>query len=171
LVILVRQLDARDAADYQGLRLRALRECPTAFSASHADEAQRSIDEIERRVTAAPNGSFCMFGACAGEALVGFVAFVRPQRDKLAHGAELAGMYVASEFRQRGIGRLLIDALIAHARSLNGVRQLKLAVTRSNVSARKLYESAGFVSFGTESEALYVDGTYHDEEHFMLRLV
>ncbi len=42
----IRTLNAGDAAAYQELRLRALRESPTAFSASWADEADRSIADV-----------------------------------------------------------------------------------------------------------------------------
>ncbi len=168
--LLVRSLTARDAAPYQALRLQALRDSPASFSASYDDEAGRSLAEIEARVTPAEDGSVCMFGAFADETLVGFVAFVRPQRAKLAHCAELAGMYVAEAFRRRGLGQRLIEALASHARAIGGVRQLKLGVARSNAAARRLYEAAGFAGFGVEPDALRVDGVFHDQEHFVLRL-
>src|SRR5689334_620478 len=98
----VRQLDAPDAAAYQRLRLRALAECPTAFSASYEDEAGRSVEEIAVRVSPAADGSIRTFGAFVDAELVGFVALVHPQRAKLRHCAELAGMYVWPEFRHRG---------------------------------------------------------------------
>jgi len=168
--LLVRSLTAIDAASYQSLRLQALRDSPASFSASHDDEAGRSLAEIEARVTPAADGSVCMFGAFADESLVGFVAFIRPQRTKLAHSAELAGMYVDEAFRRRGIGGRLVEALVAHARAIGGVRQLKLGVVRTNAAARSLYAAAGFKSFGVEPDALCVDGELLDEERFILRL-
>lgn len=167
--MLVRSLDTQDAAAYQALRLRALRTSPTAFSSSYADEAKRSIAEIVPRVRPAADGSRCLFGAFVEEELAGFVAFLRPERAKLSHCAEVAGMYVAEEFRQRGIGGALLQALVTHARAF-GVRQLKLGVNHSNLAARRLYDSAGFVCFGTEPDALCVDGIYYDEMHYGLRL-
>jgi len=50
----VRALDARDAGAYQRLRLQALQESPAAFSASHADEAGRSMDEVIARIFRPP---------------------------------------------------------------------------------------------------------------------
>jgi len=168
--VIIRQLDPHDAAAYQALRLRALQDSPTSFSSSYAQEANRSIAEIIPRVTPAADGSRCVFGAFDDGRLVGMLAFIRPTSAKLAHGAELAGMYVAPECRRRGFGRALLDALIAHARGLGGVRQLKLGVNAGNESARSVYRSAGFVRFGIEPEALQIDGIYYDQELHVLRL-
>jgi ribosomal protein S18 acetylase RimI-like enzyme len=166
----IRQLTAEDAAAYQALRLRALQESPTAFAASYADEVARSPPEIAARVTPAPDGSLCVFGAFVGDQLAGLVAFIRPRRAKLLHVAELAGMYVAPEFRRRGLGGALVDAALAHARSLPGVRQVKLAVNATNLAARSLYQSRGFTCYGVEPEALCVEGRYYDDELYVLRL-
>ena len=165
----IRKLDARDAAAYQRLRLRALEECPAAFSASHADESARTMDEVATRLVPSLDGAFCMFGAFDAAAVVGFVAFIRPLRPKLAHGAQVAGMYVAPECRRHGAGHLLMAALIAHARALD-LRNLKLSLNVGNVPARRLYESAGFTQFGVEPGALCIDGAYFDEAHMVLRL-
>lgn len=167
--MIVRQLNSQDAAAYQSLRLQALQESPTAFSSSLAREAGRDLSEIATRVTPAADGSLCVFGVFAGDQLAGILAFIRPRAEKLRHGAELAGLYVAPEFRRRGFGRALVDAAIAHARSVDGVRQLKLAVNATNTAARLLYQSVGFVRFGVEPDALYVDGSYYDEEYYVLR--
>lgn len=168
--MLVRKLSAQDAAAYQDLRLRALEECPTAFSSSYADELRRSPSEIATRVTPSPDGSFCVFGACLDGQLAGILAFIRAPREKLRHSAELAGMYVASEARRCGLGGALIDAAITHARSLDGIRQLRLTVNAANADARSLYQRKGFRCFGVEPDAICVDGRYYDEELYQLSL-
>ena len=129
----VTQLTSQDAAAYQSLRLGALRESPTAVSSSYEQEAARAPAEIATRVTLAADGSFCVFGVFAEEELGSFLAFVRPQRGKLRHCTELAGTYVAPKFRRRGFGGALVNAVVAHARSLDGVRQVKLGVNATNM--------------------------------------
>lgn len=166
----IRLLDTADAAAYQRLRLLALRESPAAFSASNEDEVGRSLDDVAARIAPAKDGSVCMLGVFAQDALVGFVAIVRPQRAKLHHGVELAGMYVAPAHRRRGLGRALLDAVIAHARSLDGVRPIKLGVNAANAAAMALCRSAGFEHYGSEPDALCVDGTFYAEAHYVLRL-
>lgn len=166
----IRLLDRHDAPAYQALRLQALRDSPHAFSASHDDEAGRDIDDVAARIVPAADGSVRMFGIFEDGELAGFVALVHPQRAKLRHGAELAGMYVAPSHRRRGLGGALLQAAIAHARSIDGLRQLGLGVNATNAAAKALYRSAGFVSWGVQPRALRIDGVFHDEEHMLLRL-
>ncbi len=165
----VRQLNVHDAAAYQSLRLRCLRENPVAFLSSESDEAGRSLEEVAQRVAPGIDGSSCVFGAFAEERLVGILALIRPPREKVRHCAELCGMYVALEFRRCGYGGALLDAALAHARSLSGMRQLKLTVAAVNLPARSLYQSRGFQRVGVEPDAVYVDGRYYDDELYVLR--
>jgi ribosomal-protein-alanine N-acetyltransferase len=60
---------------------------------------------------------------------------------------ELANLAVAPELRSRGIGRLLLDAILQNA-TTRGVRQLYLEVRESNVAARGLYLGRGFEQVG-----------------------
>jgi ribosomal protein S18 acetylase RimI-like enzyme len=165
------RLSQADAEDYQRLRLAGLLESPLAFRSSHADEAGRSAAEVAERLTPATDGSSCVFGARLDGRLGGILAFTRPRREKLAHGGELTGIYVAPEFRRRGVGAALLDAAVAHARALPGLRYVRLTVNASNQPARVLYESRGFECVGVEPEAVFVAGRYHDEELRVLRLV
>lgn len=165
----VRMLDATDAQAYQALRLLALRESPAAFSSSHAEEAGRSLQQVAARITPAADGS-CVLGRFEQDQLAGSLALRHPQRAKLRHGVELAGMYVAASFRRRGIGGELLQAAIVHARSLAGVHRIALGVNDTNAAAKALYRSAGFVSYGVEPQALQIDGCFHDVEHYVLPL-
>lgn len=56
---------------------------------------------------------------------------------------ELENIVVAPEVRNRGIGRQLLDALMARALE-NKSRAVFLEVRESNAAARKLYQKAGF---------------------------
>jgi ribosomal protein S18 acetylase RimI-like enzyme len=79
-------------------------------------------------------------------------------------------MYVVPEFRRQGIGAMLLDRALEHARQLEGLRQIILTVTANNVAAVSLYKSRGFTRFGLEPDALFVEGVYYDAEHLILRL-
>lgn len=65
---------------------------------------------------------------------------------KVRHRAEL-GISVAKEFWGLGIGRALMSACIACARSA-GYLQLELEVVADNTRAVSMYEKAGFVVYG-----------------------
>jgi ribosomal-protein-alanine N-acetyltransferase len=60
---------------------------------------------------------------------------------------DIHNIAVQSEYRRRGLGRLLLDQVIARAQRRLSVR-VTLEVRVSNIPARKLYESMGFVAAG-----------------------
>lgn len=60
---------------------------------------------------------------------------------------ELANLAVAESHRGRGLGRTLLDEVMARARR-EGVERLYLEVRVSNASAIALYRSAGFQEVG-----------------------
>src|SRR6266849_6724276 len=60
---------------------------------------------------------------------------------------DIHNIAVHTEFRRRGLGRLLIGQVIARAQRRLSIR-VTLEVRVSNSSARKLYESMGFVITG-----------------------
>ena len=78
-------------------------------------------------------------------------------------------MYVTPDARSRGLGRALVDAATAHARAL-GVESLHLSVTDAHPAAKRLYETAGFVQWGTEPRSLKWKGECVDEHHLAMDL-
>ena len=54
---------------------------------------------------------------------------------------------VASDFRRRGLGRALMQHVLAQVEA-EGIRRATLEVRRSNQAARRLYESLGFTPAG-----------------------
>jgi len=75
-------------------------------------------------------------------ALVGRLSVARDTHPASAHVADL-GLMVAQDARRQGVGRALLDAAVAWARSA-GVRKLELHVFPWNEPALALYESFGF---------------------------
>lgn len=166
----IRQLSETDAVAYQNLRLLALQDSPTAFSASYTDEAGRSIDDVAGRIAPAKDGSIFMLGIFEHDELAGFLAIVHPQREKLRHCIELAGMYIAPDSRRKGLGLALMRAAIAHVQTMPDVRQIKLGVNAENIAANELYQSVGFECYGTEPAALKIDGKLYDQKLYILHL-
>ena len=73
-------------------------------------------------------------------------------------------MYIAAEVQGQGLGRTLIQEAINRASKMAGLEQINLGVISGNDSARNLYLSMGFESYGLEKRALVVNGKYHDDE-------
>jgi ribosomal protein S18 acetylase RimI-like enzyme len=170
--MMIRILTADDAAAYQALRLRGLQESPASFGSTYENEAGIPIREIAERLARGAGGEDLTFGAFDGDggALVGVASLRRGTSLKTRHRAGVWGMYVAVEAQGRGVGRALMDALIAHARTLGGVERLTLGVEAGNGAARALYHSLGFVTYGVEPQAYKLGDQYWDSEMMTLRL-
>ena len=65
----------------------------------------------------------------------------------LAPEWELENIVVAPAARRKGLGKRLLEALLAAARETNS-RSVFLEVRASNAAARSLYEKAGFEPTG-----------------------
>lgn len=159
----LRRLTPADAAAYRTVRLRGLRECPSAFGSSYSTEAKRSLDTFTQRLE--PTADTWTFGAFDTDQLVGVVTLCRFPNAKERHKAGIYGMFVSRSHRQIGIGRLLVQRALDQARRLRGIKQLQLGVNEANQPARKLYESFNFSVFGREENALKVGGKFHHELH------
>ena len=164
----IRVLTPGDAAAFQVLRLQALSEDPVAFASSYEEERDTPLATVAERL--APADDRAIVGAFDGADLVGLAAWHREEMRKLQHKGFVWGVFVADTHRGQGLGRLLLEAVIDHARSAEGIRQLNLTAYAANRSAIALYESLGFVTYGREPAAICVDGMLHDDVHMSLRL-
>jgi ribosomal-protein-alanine N-acetyltransferase len=79
----------------------------------------------------------------------------------------LLNVAVAADARRRGVGRALMNDLLAYARD-SGVVRVLLEVRPSNAAAIALYERLGFSTFAIR-ERYYADG--EDAREMDLRLV
>ena len=159
----IRQLTQTDAAAFRELRLAGLLESPTAFGSSYAAEKELTVADFERIV-----GRNYMVGAFADGRLAGVVGFYQLTAEKASHQGKIWGVYVDPLHRRSGLGRLLIENVLAHARGI--VSQVHLSAVTENRPALALYESLGFVSYGLEPNALRVEGRFYDE-HLMVWFV
>ena len=80
-------------------------------------------------------------------------------------------IYVAPEFRQRGVARLMVESLTDIARKM-GLQQILGEITTNQVKVIKLFESLGFVSmFKYPDHFMTDDGEVFDVNVLMLPLV
>lgn len=166
--LLVRRLTAPDAPSLRRLRLDALMETPESFGSSYEEEHTLTLEDIRAWITPLDDGA--MFGVFTDDALAGMVGVGRQRKLKMRHKAHIWSMYVTPAQRGQGLGRLLMHAAIAHAQTMRGIRQVQLSVTANNSAAAALYASLGFVEYGTEREALCVNGLLYDETLMALAL-
>jgi RimJ/RimL family protein N-acetyltransferase len=162
--IKLRRLGPDDASAYREIRLEALADSPHAFSSTLESEQAQPLDRFATRLA-----DDFVLGAFSGPYLVGVAGFYVQPRPKHRHKGMLWGMYVRPDHRAAGIGRKLVDAIIAHARQ--HVELLQLFVVADNMPARRLYASLGFVEYGIERHATKYQGEYHDDVLMALPLM
>ncbi|HEY6195671.1 MAG TPA: GNAT family N-acetyltransferase [Candidatus Eisenbacteria bacterium] len=161
----IRPLLPADAADFHALRLRGLREVPSAFGSSYEEEHDRPVEAVAERI--ATNRDGFILGAFEGVTLVGIVGMQREPHLKHAHKMVLWGMYVVPDARGRGVGRQLVDEALRQAFARPGIRQVNLGVNAANAPALALYQAAGFTPFGLEHGCMIVDGVLQDEVYMV----
>ena len=161
----IRLLLPSDVTTYQALRLRGLREEPTAFASSYEEEQGQLLSKVATGLAEDPDQF--MLGAYSADQLVGLTGVYRETPIKLAHKAFIWGVYVAPEFRKQGLGRSLIEDALARAFSVPAIRRVNLGVNAANVAAITLYEAAGFKKFGFEPGYMIVDGVPQHEVHMV----
>ena len=128
--------EATSAADVDAVRRLVL---------AHVDErsAMRGIEHMRADALGlpgpyvAPRGTILL--ARSGDAPIGCVA-LRPLADDVG---EVKRMFVDAAWRGRGVGRALLEALIARARAMD-YTALRLGTVAEMRAARSLYGSLGF---------------------------
>ena len=142
----IRRIRADEWVELRDLRLRALQDAPDAFGSTFAEESVRTDAQWMAWAAALAEGG-SSFGAVAVDH-GGWVAMAvgEPHRDH-AGEAGLFAMWVTTDVRGAGVGRDLVERVVAWASS-QAFPLLRLLVTQANDGAIRLYERCGFTDEG-----------------------
>lgn len=139
----IRRIKPSEGVALRTIRLRALVSDPGAFDSSYERESQLPTEEWERRAAVASTGEEqCLFVVDAPEGFLGIAGAHTPGDRRSVR--RLYGMWVAPEARSAGVGAQLIDAIVRWSLEA-GADTVQLWVVDDNLTARRLYERAGFV--------------------------
>ncbi|MEH2357243.1 GNAT family N-acetyltransferase [Nostoc sp.] len=164
----VKKLTKYDAENYRQIRLEALDKNPDSFGTTYQEEVIKTIQQFRDRIPV-DNNNFIL-GYFEDKNLIGIVAFNQESRIKLWHKAYITSMYVQQEYREKGVGKLLVNKLIERAKAINEVEILLLDIVKNNVLAKALYLSLGFQIYGTEKRAYKYNNEYFDLEFMCLQI-
>jgi ribosomal protein S18 acetylase RimI-like enzyme len=156
----IREALLSDVIQYRELRLGALQDSPTAFSADYQVNLSQPMSFWEGRLSFDEHGT--LFFATHENNLIGMTGIRRGESPKTKHSAGIWGVYVRPEWRGLHIAEALIETCIAWAKPRQ-VNIVKLGVTTTNTAAVRCYERCGFTIYGNEPRAMLYEDNYYDE--------
>jgi len=162
----IRRLGADDAEAFSALRREVTRDNPVPMGLAFDEELTRTLDGFRAQLSSPlPNAVFGSFveGELAGTAAVSRAGPFPSSHHKMV----MWGVFTSPRYRRRGLSRQVVEAALQHAFD-NGVGRVNLQVYVPNEPAITLYKAIGFVEYGIESEAVCLDGQYHDGVHMTL---
>ena len=110
-MVTLEPLTPRLATLFKDVRLRALLDSPTAFSSTYAKEVNLTDDDWVKRATQWCNENSTTFLALDAGSACGIASGMLDQTD--LSRAHLFSMWVAPTHRRMGIGRSLVEAVLA----------------------------------------------------------
>jgi RimJ/RimL family protein N-acetyltransferase len=145
-MILIRSAVPADAPPLLELECVMLQEGTFVITTSQKFEqtAEQEAHWINLQNTARGN---LIIVAEADGVLIGFLNFRNGLRKRLAHQGAF-GMSVSRAWRDQGVGRALLEALIVWGETEPGIDKLRLEVFATNERALHLYRAVGFQEEG-----------------------
>jgi ribosomal protein S18 acetylase RimI-like enzyme len=139
---MVRELRPDEWREVRALRLRALADAPRAFLSTVAEE-EGYDDEVWRGRAARDDRRASFVCEADGELVGGTTGILTAD----GAGVDLVAMWVAPTHRRRGLGKALVEHVVAWARE-RGATSVTLEVNEALAPALGLYRSAGFEPTG-----------------------
>lgn len=102
--------------------------------------------------------------------VIGWLVFHSAKRERLAHTGSL-GMMIHKDYREIGIGRMLIRELLEWAGKNPWIEKIGLGVFSSNQRAISLYKSMGFKEEGRKRKEIKLEDNVYADDILMYTFV
>jgi RimJ/RimL family protein N-acetyltransferase len=129
------------------------------FGAEGPGISEEEEREYLTRVGASDNSLAIV--ALVGDEIVAGLTFDGGRRPRLRHAGEF-GISVLQAYAGQGLGRALLEYMIAWAERGGVVRKINLKVRVDNVAAIQLYERMGWMTEGRTTRDTLIDGEFSD---------
>ena len=120
----------------------------------------RSLESVREQLTKSGEGDHLLVAEIEGE-VVGVIGLHTPSRPRVNHKAEV-GMMVRDDWKGKGVGAALMQAVIELADKWLNLTRIELTVFTDNESAIALYRKFGFEIEGTLRKYAFRDGEFVD---------
>ena len=138
-------ISSQNATAFKEVRLRALKDSPSAFGSTYDGEVQLSDTDWRERAEQWSGERSAAYLAMEGATPRGIIGVFLHKDD--ATRAVLVSMWVAPERRRQNVGHILIGTVCKWARAQNACA-LHLMVTSNNEAAIAFYQRLGFAMTG-----------------------
>jgi ribosomal protein S18 acetylase RimI-like enzyme len=165
----IRLLTEADAAAWWQLRHVALKTEPHSFVETPEEHLAKSVESTQDYFRSFNADNFIVGAFDEGE-LAGMAGFYRQKHSKFHHKGHVWGVYVRGTSRRKGIARQMLDEIVRRAGKSPGIEQITLTVAATQATARELYLSFGFTTYGVEPRSLKIGGEHVDDELMVLFL-
>jgi ribosomal protein S18 acetylase RimI-like enzyme len=146
------KLGPQESRQYREIRLESLKKHPESFGSSYEEQSKLPKLMFEEAIEKPYDGRF-VIGVFDGYELIGICGFI-PTVSEHFPGLDNAGtiiqMYVRSAYTGRKIGYSLIKTVVEEAFRLAYIDKIVLGVRENNISANRVYEQAGFLTYQPE---------------------
>ena len=120
----------------------------------------RSLESVREQLTKSGAGDHLLVAEIEGE-VVGVIGLHTSSRPRVNHKAEV-GMMVRDDWKGKGVGAALMQAVIELADKWLNLTRIELSVFTDNESAIALYRKFGFEIEGTLRKYAFRDGEFVD---------
>lgn len=162
--IIIAPLPPEEWQKYREIRLEALKTNPTAFLNTFEDvkkypeeKWRKQLEQSQKR-----DGAFFLF-AFDGKKVIGMNGVYWVKKPVIKHVAEVFGVFVNPNYRDKGIGKRLMEEVISEIKKNPQFTKIKLGVNAENIPALKLYESFGLKIVGKLEKELKFGERYYNE--------
>lgn len=146
--IYCRMLKAEDSRAYRILRLESLKLHPECFGSGYEDQVKLAQLYFEKLIEQESINSI-MLGAFIDRELIGLCGLTPATSTQV----EIIQMYVVNKNRGRGVAFKLLDLAKDYLEHFNS-NSLTLTVYKTNLSAIKTYQNAGFNIVNSQNDEI-----------------
>lgn len=117
------------------------------------------LESIKDFIHTAEVNDFAQYFALDGGIVIGWCDIIPKNQEGFTHVGNL-GIGLLAEYRHKGIGSVLLQKALEHAKERNNLEKVELEVFESNINAIRLYEKFGFQHEGKRINSRKLDGKY-----------
>ncbi|WP_108867478.1 GNAT family N-acetyltransferase [Aquimarina aquimarini] len=137
-----------------------------SISAIYQEGIDTGIATFETKVPTWKNWNIshikpCRFKAIIDNCIAGWIALSPASKRKVYQGVAEISIYITSEYRGLGIGRLLLSSAIEESENV-GIWTLQAGIFSQNKASISLHTSLGFRIIGYREKIAQLNGIWYD---------